>query len=183
MAQQPPHAIVVEDSQRVAIHRVFERDFGGDGIFQRLLDHARRQHPIDQGAGVARASGFSEMRDHAGLGDQPRGLDADQLRIAWAEADAVDGRGRTHSLSLATALRAAAAIALPPRRPRSITLGTRALASSASLDSAAPTKPTGMPITAAGGATPGSLKISSKRHNPVGALPITPIDPAAASRH
>src|ERR1700730_12655845 len=183
MAQQPPHAIVVTASQRVAIGRIFERDLGGDGIFQCLLDHAGRQHAIDQGAGVAGASGFPEMRDEAGLGDQPRRLDAHQLRIAWAEADAVNGRGGTHSVSLATALRAAAAIALPPRRPRTTMLGTRPLASSASLDSAAPTKPTGMPITAAGGATSGSCRISSKRNNAVGALPINTTDSHSRSRH
>src|SRR6202048_2721037 len=183
MAQQPPHTIVVEDSQRIAVSRVFECDFCGDGIFQRFLDHARRQHSIDQGAGVAGAPGLSKMCDHAGFGDQPRGLDADQLRIARAEAEAVDGRGRAHSFSLATALRAAAAIALPPRRPRTMTLGTSALASSASLDSAAPTKPTGRPITAAGGATPGSCKISSRRNSAVGALPITTTDPTNCSLH
>src|SRR6202022_2094913 len=123
------------------------------------------------------------MGEHAGLGDQPSRLEAHQLRIAGAEADAVDGCGRTHSVSLATALSAAAAIALPPRRPRTMTLGTSALASSASLDSAAPTKPTGMPITAAGGATPGSCKISSRRNSAVGALPITTTDPANCSLH
>ena len=65
---------------------------------------------------------------------------------------------RAHSISLATAFSAAAAIALPPRRPRTMTLGTSPLASSASLDSAAPTKPTGMPITAAGGVDAGLLQ-------------------------
>src|SRR6266851_5595246 len=159
MLQQPTHAIVVEDTQRVAIGRIFQRDLGGDRIFQRLLDHAGRQHAIDHGAGVAGASGFPEMRDHAGLGDQPRRLEAHQLRIARAEANA-----------------------LPPRRPRTITLGTSELATSASLDSAAPTKPTGMPITAAGGATSGSCRISSRRNSAVGALPITTTDPASRSR-
>src|SRR6267154_1933115 len=183
MLQQPTHAIVVKDPQHIAIGRIFQRDLGGDRIFQRLLDHAGRQHAIDHGAGVAGASGFPEMGDHAGRGDQPRRLEAHQLRIAGAEADAVDGRGRTHSVPPATALSAAAAIALPPRRPRTITLGTRALATSASLDSAAPTKPTGMPITAAGGATSGSCRISSRRNSAVGALPITTTDPASCSRH
>ena len=57
------------------------------------------------------------------------------------------------------------------------------MSSSASLDSAAPTKPTGMPITAAGGMTPGSCSISSRRNKAVGALPITTTDPANRSRH
>ena len=40
-----------------------------------------------------------------------------------------------------------------------------------------------MPITAAGGATPGSCSISSRRNSAVGALPITTSDPANRSRH
>jgi hypothetical protein len=40
-----------------------------------------------------------------------------------------------------------------------------------------------MPITAAGGATPGSSRSSSRRNSAVGALPITTTDPASCSRH
>ncbi len=128
MPQQPAHAIVVEFPQRLAIGGIFERDLGGDGIFQRFLDHAGASRPSTTVRALPGRSGFPEMRDDAGPRDQPRRLDAHQFRIARTEADAIDGRGGAHSTSLATALRAAAAIALPPRRPRTMTLGTRARA-------------------------------------------------------
>ena len=52
---------------------------------------------------------------------------------------------------ISSALTAAAASALPPRRPRRVTIGdAEPGAISASLDSAAPTKPTGKPRIAAG---------------------------------
>ena len=59
--------------------------------------------------------------DDVGLADHARGLDRDQLRIAGAESDAPQRAPRClypgHSRSLAIALTAAAAIALPPRLP------------------------------------------------------------------
>ena len=73
------------------------------------------------------------------------------------------------------------AIALPPLRPFTIRKGTRPSAASASLDSAAPIKPTGRPITAAGGLAPASSS-SSRRNRAVRCrLPIatTELRPAA----
>ena len=53
---------------------------------------------------------------------------------------------------------------------------------SASLDSAAPMKPTGMPMTAAGRGAPSSI-ISSSRNSAVGALPTATTAPSIRSRH
>ena len=80
-------------------------------------------------------------------------LDGEQIGIAGADADAIEAAERGHSMSLASALTAAAAIALPPLRPR-MTMAGRPLSISASFDSAAPTKPTGMPMIAAGRGAP-----------------------------
>ncbi|KAG1647305.1 hypothetical protein GQR58_030703 [Nymphon striatum] len=55
-----------------------------------------------------------------------------------------------HSFQLANALTAATVMADPPRRPFTIIDGTGKSCMSASLDSMAPTKPTGQPIIAAG---------------------------------
>ena len=66
-------------------------------------------------------------------------------------ADADDRRARASSEVLASALTAAAASALPPRRPVSVMKSSlRPKSASAALASAAPTKPTGKPRTSAG---------------------------------
>ena len=74
-------------------------------------------------------------------------------------------------------------MALPPMRPRTMRNGTpRGLSASASFDSAAPTKPTGMPRMAAGFGAPASIS-SSSRNRAVGALPMATTAPARRSRH
>jgi len=81
------------------------------------------------------------------------------------------------------ALNAALAMAEPPRRPRTVRNGTakRSAASSALL-SAAPTKPTGVAMIAAGrGAPPASS--SSRWNSAVGALPITTMLRSSRGRH
>ena len=88
-----------------------------------------------------------------------------------------------HNPGLAKALIAAAVMALPPMRPRTMRNGTpRELAASASFDSAAPTNPTGMPRIAAGFGAPAS-SISSRRNSAVGALPMATTAPASRSIH
>src|SRR5260370_588283 len=123
-----------------------------------------------------------EGGDGGGL-DQAHGLDREQFRVARPEADAVETpcRGNGHSAALASALTAAAAIALPPLRPRTTIEGYDE-ATSASLDSAAPTKPTGMPMIAAGAAAPVATN-SSKRKSAVGALPLATTAPPSFGRH
>ncbi len=74
-------------------------------------------------------------------------------------------------------------MALPPRRPRTTMCSSRdGWAISASLDSAAPMKPTGIPMTAAGRGAPSSI-ISRRRKREVGALPIATTEPSRRSRH
>src|SRR5580704_9262185 len=86
---------------------------------------------------------------------------------------------RLHDRSPATsALTAAAASALPPRRPLKAIYARPPEPISAALASAAPTNPTGKPRIKAGLAAP-SASISSNRNSAVGALPIAT---TAASR-
>ena len=96
------------------------------------------------------------MRDDGRLAQDARGFERHEFGIAGTETDAVKRAGvfGRHSASLASALTAAAAIALPPRRPLTIANGTRPSAAMASFDSAAPTNPTGIAMTAAGFGAP-----------------------------
>src|SRR5580692_7927846 len=102
------------------------------------------------GAGMACIAGLGEMRDDVGGAERTRRLQGHQFRVARPDADAQE-LSRAHSPALASALTAAAVMALPPLRPRTMMNGTpRESPASAAFDSAAPTKPTGMPRIAAG---------------------------------
>ena len=83
----------------------------------------RLQPAIDDAARVAAPSRLGEEGDNRGLGDDACRLDREQFRIARPDADAVQAAG-AHSASLASALTAAAAIALPPLRPRTTIEGS-----------------------------------------------------------
>src|SRR5262245_60051604 len=114
------------------------------------------------GAGVTAVSGLGEIHDDVGCAERAHRLQRHQLRIARAETDAKESC-RAHSPGLASAFTAAAVMALPPLRPRTMMKGTpRESAASASLDSTAPTKPTGMPRMTAGFGAPAS-SMSSRR--------------------
>src|SRR5258708_230534 len=109
----------------------------------------------DDRACIARVASLGEMRHDPGLPERADGLQRQQLGIARPDADTHELAGSAHSPALASALTAAAVMALPPMRPRTIRNGTpRGSAASASFDSAAPTKPTGMPRIAAGFGAP-----------------------------
>src|SRR5437016_140374 len=99
-------------------------------------------------------------------------------------ADADDAEPLLHAVGLPhSALTAAAASALPPRRPLSVTKARpRPNPASASFASAAPTKPTGKPRISAGLSAPAS-SISMRWKSAVGALPIATTDPARCTRH
>src|SRR5579862_1325278 len=128
-------------------------------------------------AGIA---GLGKERNHVGFAERACRLERHQLRIARTDADA-EKFSRAHNPALASALTAAAVMALPPIRPRTMMNGTpRGSAASASLDSAAPTKPTGMPRMAAGFGAPPSIR-SSSRNKAVGALPMATTAPARRS--
>src|SRR5215470_6440164 len=135
------------------------------------------------GAGAADPAGFGEMRHHIGVPERPRRLESQEFRITGSYSDTDQPCGLVHMPALARALTAAAVMALPPIRPRTIRNGIRcALAANVSLDSAAPTKPTGRPRIAAGLGAPASNN-SRSRNNAVGALPIATTAPASLSPH
>src|SRR5690606_34314121 len=76
-------------------------------------------------------------------------------RAALAHADDVQPGNAHAQAPLLMALKAALAIAEPPRRPRTVRNGIEKLsAASKALLSAAPTKPTGVAIIAAGRGAP-----------------------------
>src|SRR6201999_3760893 len=108
------------------------------------------QRPFDDRARMAGIAGLGEMRHHVGFAERAHRLERHQFRVARTDADA-QKFSRAHSPGLARALTAAAVMALPPMRPRTIRNGIpRGFSASAAFDSAAPTKPTGMPRMAAG---------------------------------
>src|SRR5208337_504918 len=91
------------------------------------------------GAPAARVAGLGEMRHHVGAAQRPQRLERDEFRVARADADPDQPRGFAHMPALASALTAAAVMALPPMRPRTMRYGICCLlAASAALDSAAP---------------------------------------------
>ena len=91
---------------------------GGHRIDQVLLDLAGPQVRFGDAARDAAAVPGAVVGDHVGLADHPGGLDGHQLRVAGPQPDSPERAPRGHSRSLAIALTAAAAMALPPRRPR-----------------------------------------------------------------
>src|ERR1700728_285874 len=146
---------VVERGDDVAIACTAAWQLGGDRIAERQLNHAVTQMLRNDRAGMTRPPRLGEMRDHIGFAERAHGLERQQFRIARPDADAQKFSCAefrcAHRPGLASALTAAAAIALPPMRPRTMRNGTPCgSAASACLDSAAPTKPTGTPRMAAG---------------------------------
>src|SRR5258707_13040607 len=176
-------AVVVKCCDLVAIGRSTWRDFRRHGIKQRQFDRVRPDMIGRDGARATDIAGFGEMRHHVGLPQRSRRLESEELRIARSYADANQPRGLAHIPALPSALTPAAVMALPPMRPRTIKNGIRcSFAAKASLDSAAPTKPTGRPRIAAGLGPPASSN-SRSRNNAVGALPIATTAPAAFPPH
>ena len=155
-------------------------NFRRDGIGELKFLVGGRQPRVDDFSRVAAPSRLGEKGHDRRRLQHAHGLDREQFGIARPDADA-DEAALAHSRSLARALTAAAAIALPPLRPRT-TIAGRPLASSASFDSAAPTKPTGMPTIAAGLGAPASIiskqteqrgrRVADRDHRP--AQPIAP---------
>src|SRR5579872_166629 len=108
---------------RFVSHRVIERQLDVRGLEPAIDDRPR----------VAAPSGLGEEGDDRGQGDDPRRLDGEQFGIARADPDAIETAEGGHSVSLASALTAAAARALPPLRQRT-TIAGRPLSSNASFD-------------------------------------------------
>src|SRR5439155_14681904 len=124
--------------------------------------HGGFEVPSSDGPGVPALRGFGKMRHQIGLLQHAHCLDRDELRVTRSDTNADKLPGDSHVPALASALTAAAAIALPPMRPSTVRNGMpRESAANASFASAAPTNPTGMPRIAAGFGAPAS-RIPSK---------------------
>ncbi len=115
------HALVAE--------RRLER-LGGDGVDQRQLQLRLVQMRLDDAVGIALLALGDEVGHHRRGAQVAHRFQGQQLRVAGADADAEQAAARgalparcgaslavAHSTSVARALTAAAAIALPPRRP------------------------------------------------------------------
>src|SRR5436309_13325979 len=117
-------------------HRIIERQLLARAFEPRLDDRPR----------VATPPLFGEIGNDAGLADKPHCAHREKLRVPRSDADTVQRAGDdghppvqhglrvadVHSRSLASALMAAAVMALPPLRPRMVTNGTRPSAINAS---------------------------------------------------
>jgi hypothetical protein len=110
---------VVECAQRLAIRSILLRDLGRHGIKQRQLLDSRFEVLARDSAGVARVSGLGEMGGDVGRIERGDGIQREQPGIAGTDADA-DETPYGHRPSLASALTAAAVMALPPIRPRTM---------------------------------------------------------------
>src|SRR5262245_2661616 len=174
---------VVERADGIAIGCFVPRQLGRHRKRKRQFADAGLEIACGDGPRVAGVAGLGEMYDHVGLFQHAHRLERNQLGIARSNADADEFSGRAHMPALASALTAAAVIALPPIRPSTVRNGTpRGSAANASFASAAPTKPTGLPRMAERFGAPAS-SMSSKRNKAVGALPIATKAPPRRSCH
>src|SRR5579864_1675079 len=136
MRRDRGRAIVVERLDFVAIGWSASRDFCRNGVKQRQFDRILPDMIGRNGAGAADIAGFGEMHHHIGLPQCSHCLESDEFRVAGPYSDTDQPRGIAHRPAFASALTAAAVMALPPMRPRTIRNGTCcALAAKASLDS------------------------------------------------
>ncbi|CEZ69320.1 Uncharacterised protein [Mycobacterium tuberculosis] len=108
----------VEVFERTGVAAGMIRGLGGHRVDQVLLELTGPQIRFGDAAGDAVTVWGAVIGHHIGLANHPGGLDGHQLRIAGPQPDSPQRAPSAHSRSLAIALTAAAAIALPPRRPR-----------------------------------------------------------------
>src|SRR6185312_8132626 len=182
MRGDPLGRLAVEVVHRARVAARMIGGLGGDRIDQVRLDLTRPQVRFGDPTRDAVAVPGAVVGDDVGLGDHPGRLDRDQLGIAGPQPDTPE-RASAHALLLAIALTAAAAIALPPRRPWTTRYAMpRGRSISSCLDCAEPTNPTGPPSTAAGVGAPSS-RSSSSRNSAVGALPMATTAPPRRSAH
>ena len=148
-------ARIVEGDKRVAIAGIGLGQLRGEGIIEADELGVRIELAVDDAPRVADAPLLGEIGDDRRRFENARRLERHELGVTGADADAVKCAARAHhSASLASALTAATAMALPPLRPLTMRNGVPPWRARASLDSAAPTKPTGMPMIAAGFGAP-----------------------------
>src|SRR5262249_28263547 len=112
----PVGGFAVEVLDRAGVAAGMVGGLGRDRVDEMLLDLTRPKIRFGDPTRDAAAVPGAVVRDDVGLADHPRGLDRDEFGIAGPEAHTPEG-SPAHSASLAIELTAAAAIALPPRRP------------------------------------------------------------------
>ena len=112
------------DRRAVVLMRAF--DLGGDGVEQRELDRVRPDVGVDNTARIAGVALLGKVRNDIGLSQHTRGFQRQQFGIAGAGADTEQTGScvAAHRPGLASELIAAAVMAEPPSRPRTIAQGT-----------------------------------------------------------
>src|SRR6185312_6100905 len=108
--------LAVEVLHRARVTAWMVGGLGGDGVDQVLLDLAGTQVGLGDAARDTAAVPRAVIGDDVSLCDHAGGLDRHQFRVSRPKPDAPECPVG-HSALLAIALTAAAAIALPPRRP------------------------------------------------------------------
>ncbi len=173
--------VIEEGLDHRAVLRVAHGPLRRDRIQQGQLGCRWAQKWRGSASRIALISGLGKVRHDLRALQRTHCLQCQKLRIAGADTHSDEAACRAHGSDLAKALSAAAAIALPPSRPRIVRKGTRSgCVSNCSFDSAAPTNPTGRPRMAAGLGAP-APSISSSRNRAVGALPMATTAPASRS--
>ncbi len=117
--------IVKECRDLALVVLIVPMDFRGHRIFQREFDGIFRPVGRDDGACISGPAALEEMGDDIGIENGAHGLERQKLGIArpGAHPDQLS-RGLAHIPGLASALSAAAVMALPPRRPSTMAKGT-----------------------------------------------------------
>src|ERR1700723_3768368 len=96
---------------------------GGNGVNHRNFNLSAVQFLLENKSRIARPIPGSRVGNNLSLPNDSKSLDCNQFRIAGTNSDAEKSTcafGLDYSSSLARALIAAAAIALPPRRPTTV---------------------------------------------------------------
>ena len=177
--------LLVELGHRAGVAARVVGGAGRDRVAQHLLDRALRDEAGGDAARVRLLADAGVVRDDVRRGDQPRRLDGDELGVAGAEPDAVEPAASLALLGEGVQRRRGhrrAAAASAHGEVRDVDAWSSANAARASFDSAAPMKPTGTPMIAAGRGAPSS-SISSRWNRAVGALPIATTAPSSRSPH
>ena len=117
MGGNPICGLLVEVIDRAAVSARVIGGLGGYRVDQVLLDLAGPQIRLRNRAGDAAAMACAVECHHIGFADHASRLHGHQFGITGAQAHTPE-RSSAHSFSLAIAFTAAAAMALPPRRPR-----------------------------------------------------------------
>src|SRR5687767_5294816 len=121
MSREALRALLVELGHRARIPARVLGAAGRDGVAELFFDRAGRDEAGRDAPRVRPLADAGVVGDDVRCRDEPCRLDGDELRIPGTHSDAV--KLATHSRSWASALTAEAAMAEPPRRPRTVRYG------------------------------------------------------------